>query len=249
MNQNKWKVLIADDEPAARRGVRQLLANFSDFEVVGECRNGIEVISALTESPVDVLFLDIQMPEMNGFEVIKHGNFERDPEIIFLTAYNQFALHAFEVEALDYLVKPVSLERFSLTVKRLQKRLSSGEPVNPTERDECLAVTTSRGVAVININDIDWIESAGNYSRLWVGSEGYFLRESLQILSERLHKYDFRRAHRSALVRLDNICELKRERSGVLTAILTCGTKIPISRRRRTDFVNAIKRSGLVVSP
>ena len=110
MKQPRWKALIADDEPAARRGVRQLLAAFPEFEVAGECRNGAEVLATLDTSPPDVVFLDIQMPGIDGFEVIKRRTVERMPAVVFLTAFDQFAIRAFETEALDYLVKPVDMD-------------------------------------------------------------------------------------------------------------------------------------------
>src|SRR5215216_2550310 len=129
----KWKVLIADDEPVARRGVRQLLANFPEFVVAGECRNGAEVLNTLETSAPDVVFLDIQMPGIDGFEVIKRRTPERMPAVVFLTAFDQFAIKAFETEALDYLVKPVSEARFAATMKRLLKRLQSASaPRNET---------------------------------------------------------------------------------------------------------------------
>src|ERR671919_491334 len=135
----KWNVLIADDEPAARRGVRQLLAPFSDFVVAGECRNGAEVLTALDSSAPDVVFLDIQMPGIDGFEVIKQRTVERMPAVVFLTAYDQFAIKAFETEALDYLVKPVSETRFAMTMKRLVTRLQSR---SSSTREETIVVTT-----------------------------------------------------------------------------------------------------------
>src|SRR5262245_10924111 len=122
MKQAEWKALIADDEPAARRGVRQLLAVFPEFAVAGECRNGAEVLAALDRCAPDVGFLDIQMPGIDGFEVIRRRTAERMPEVVFLTAFDQFALLAFEAEALDYLVKPVTEARFAATMKRLIKR-------------------------------------------------------------------------------------------------------------------------------
>ena len=125
VKQSKWRILIADDEPAARRGVRQLLAAFPQFAVAGECRNGAEVLAALDVSAPDVVFLDIQMPGIDGFEVIRRRTAERMPAVVFLTAFDQFAIRAFEAEALDYLVKPVSEARFSATMKRLIKRLRS----------------------------------------------------------------------------------------------------------------------------
>src|SRR5688572_1127336 len=166
MTKAEWTVLIVDDEPAARRGVRQLLAAFPEFTVAGECRNGAEALAALNASAPDVIFLDIQMPGIDGFEVIRRQTVERMPEVVFLTAFDQFALRAFDAEALDYLVKPVSEARFAATMKRLIKRLRSAAT---TTRDENIVVTTSRGSTVINVAEIDWIEAAGNYAQLWIG--------------------------------------------------------------------------------
>jgi two-component system, LytTR family, response regulator len=242
MSSSKWSALIADDEPAARRGVRQLLAAFPEFAVAGECRNGAEVLAALDVSAPDVVFLDIQMPGIDGFEVIRRRSVERMPAVVFLTAFDQFAIKAFEAEALDYLVKPVSEARFAATIKRLAKRLSSS-PRNA--RDERVVVTTTRGAAVLHLSEIDWIEAAGNYAQLWIGQRNYFLRESLQTLEERVSKYGFARAHRRALVRLSGVKELVRTRSGALIAILTSGARIPISRRRSASFSSAVRELGI----
>jgi two-component system LytT family response regulator len=236
VKQAKWKALIADDEPAARRGVRQLLANFPEFVVAGECRNGAEVLAALDASAPDVIFLDIQMPGIDGFEVIKQRTVERMPAIVFLTAFDQFAIKAFETEALDYLVKPVSEARFAVTMKRLAQRLESRSKVTET-----IVVTTSRGAAVLHLNEIDWIEAAGNYSQLWVGTRSYFLRESLQLLEKRVEKNGFVRAHRRALVRLDGVRELTRTRAGASVAVLESGVRVPISRRRSASFTAALR--------
>jgi two-component system LytT family response regulator len=243
MMQAEWKVLIVDDEPAARRGVRQLLAAFPEFAVAGECRNGAEALAALNASTPDVIFLDIQMPGIDGFEVIRRRTVERMPEVVFLTAFDQFAVRAFEAEALDYLVKPVSEARFAATMKRLMKRLRSAATAT---RDENIVVTTARGAMVLNVAEVDWIEAAGNYAQLWVGSRRYFLRESLQLLEERVRKYGFIRAHRRALVRLDGVRELTRDRSGALVAALGCGARVPVSRRRSAAFAAAVRRLGKV---
>jgi len=241
MNPEHWKVLIADDEPAARRGVRQLLAAFPEFSVAGECRNGAEVLSALDSSQADVVFLDIQMPGIDGFEVIKRRTAERMPAVVFLTAFDQFAIRAFEAEALDYLVKPVSQTRFAATINRLKRRLRSPDT---SRRDESIVVTTTRGATVLQVNEIDWIEAAGNYVQLWIGKRSYFHRESLQTLEDRVNKNGFIRAHRRALVRLDGVKELTRTREGALAAILSSGARIPISRRRSAAFVSAVKNIG-----
>jgi len=234
----KWTALIADDEPAARRGVRQLLVAFPEFAVAGECRNGAEVLTALNAASPDVIFLDIQMPGIDGFEVIKQRTVERMPAVVFLTAFDQFAIKAFETEALDYLVKPVSEERFATTMKRLLRRLQSK---SSSAREETIVVTTSRGATVLHLNEIDWIGAAGNYSQLWVGTRSYFLRESLQLLEARVQKHGFVRAHRRALVRLDGVRELTRTRGGALNAVLESGVRVPISRRRTASFTAALQ--------
>jgi two-component system, LytTR family, response regulator len=239
VKQARWKALIADDEPAARRGVRQLLAAFPEFAVAGECRNGAETLAALQSSKPDVVFLDIQMPGIDGFEVIKQRTVERMPAVVFLTAFDQFAIKAFETEALDYLVKPVSEARFAMTMKRLSKRLRS---TSSSTREETIVVTTSRGAHVLHVSEIDWIEAAGNYSQLWVGTQSYFLRESLQLLEERVQKHGFVRAHRRALVRLDGVRELTRTRAGAPVAVLESGVRVPISRRRSASFSTALRQ-------
>jgi len=241
VKQAKWKALIADDEPAARRGVRQLLAAFPEFVVAGECRNGAEVLAALDSSSPDVVFLDVQMPGIDGFEVIKRRTVERMPAVVFLTAFDQFAIKAFETEALDYLVKPVSEMRFAATINRLLKRLQSSERV----REETILVTTSRGATVLHLSEIDWIEAAGNYSQLWVGRRSYFLRESLQLLEKRVEQNGFIRAHRRALVRLDGVRELTRTRAGASIAVLSSGVRVPISRRRSASFTAALRQQAV----
>jgi two-component system, LytTR family, response regulator len=242
VKQARWKALIADDEPAARRGVRQLLSAFPEFVVAGECRNGAEVLTALDTSPPDVVFLDIQMPGIDGFEVIKRRTVERMPAVVFLTAFDQFAIRAFETEALDYLVKPVSEARFAATMKRLLKRLRS---TSQSTGNETIVITTPRGATVLHLNEIDWIEAAGNYSQLWVGARTYFLRESLQLLEERVQQHGFVRAHRRALVRLEAVRELRRTRAGALVAILGSGVRVPISRRRSASFGAAVRQLGI----
>ena len=241
MPTTKWRVLIADDEPAARRGVRQLLAPHGEFEVVGECRDGREVLAALERMTPDVVFLDIQMPEVSGFEVIRRRTADRMPIVVFLTAYDQFAIRAFEAEALDYLVKPVSDTRFAATMKRVAKRLSSGAP---GREERSLVVTTARGALVLPLHEIDWIEAADYYARVWVGSRSYLLRESLKQLERRVGNAGFARAHRQALVRTTAVRALQDGEAGELIAVLATGVRIPVSRRRRAAFASAVRSVG-----
>jgi two-component system, LytTR family, response regulator len=231
----KWRVLIADDEPTARRGVRQLLAAFPDFVVVGECRDGNEVLAALERLAPDVVFLDIQMPEIGGFDVIRRRTPERMPAVVFLTAYDQHALRAFDAAALDYLVKPVSEARFATTMKRLVKHLSGGGA------EPSIVVSTSRGALVLNLREIDWIEAADYYARLWVGGRSYLLRQSLDQLEARVGVHGFVRAHRKALVRVAGVRALQTTSDGELQAVLSSGARIPVSRRRRATVSAAVK--------
>ena len=226
--------MIADDEPAARRGVRQMLAPFVDFTVAGECRDGRETLAALDRLHPDVVFLDIQMPEIDGFEVIRRRTPQRMPAVVFLTAFDEFAIRAFEAEALDYLLKPVSEERFAATIERLTRRLRNG--------DASIAVPTPRGMAVLALHDIDWIEAADNYARLWVGERSYLLRRSLSDLEQRVRTHGFARAHRQALIRVAGVRALEESESGELVAVLGCGAAIRVSRRRRAAFAAAVKR-------
>jgi len=234
----QFSVLIADDEPAARRGVRQLLAAHPRFVVVGECRDGAEVLTSLDTLHPDVVFLDVQMPGMDGFEVIRRRTPERMPMVVFLTAYDQFAIKAFEAQALDYLVKPVSEERFAATAARLVRQLGSSAPA---ARSGALVVTTARGTVVVPLEEVDWIEAADNYARIWTGARSYLLRESLQVLEDRIHDSGFVRAHRKALVRLSAVRRLITRRDGDWVAVLASGARVPVSRRRRSAFAAAIR--------
>ena len=238
VSSRKWRVLIADDEPAARRGVRQLLAPFSDFTVVGECRDGNEVLAALDRLGPDVVFLDIQMPEVGGFDVIRRTTPDQMPAVVFLTAYSQHALPAFDAAALDYLVKPVSEVRFAATMKRLVKHLRREGSAEPS-----IVVSTSRGALVLNLREIDWIEAADYYARLWVGGRSYLLRQSLDQLEARVGAHGFVRAHRRALVRVAGVRALQTTSDGESHALLANGVKIPVSRRRRAAVSAAIRRS------
>jgi len=235
----EWKVVVADDEPAARRGVRQLIAAFPDFAVVAECRDGAEVLDALDSLRPDVVFLDIQMPGMSGFDVIRQRTPDRMPAVVFLTAYDQFALKAFDAQALDYLVKPVTQARFATTMKRLRQQLRGS--LRSRGREQAIVVSTARGTLVIPLHEIDWIESADNYARIRAGNRSYLLRESLGALEEKIRASGFVRAHRRALVRIDAVERLTTNENGLCIAVLTSGARIPVSRRRRARFLDAVR--------
>jgi len=242
------RVLVADDEPLARRGVRQLLAPHPDISVVGESRNGPDTLRALDALKPDLLFLDVQMPEMDGFAVLRSRGVDRLPAVVFVTAHDQFAVRAFEAHAIDYLVKPLNVERFEAALQRVRERLCLLESADlarrltallaaeRAEREkkgiERLVVSTPESDLVIAVAEIDWIGADDYYSRLHVGRSTYLLRESLSSLEARLDRSRFARVHRAAIVQLDAIKELRTTARGD-EAILRDGSRIPVSRRRR----------------
>jgi two-component system LytT family response regulator len=247
------RVLVADDEPLARRGVRQLLAPHPDMTVVGESRNGPETLRALDALQPDLLFLDIQMPEMDGFEVLRARGVERMPAVVFVTAHDQFAVRAFEAHALDYLVKPLQIARFEAALERVRARLRLMDAADlagrltallaaeRAEREkkgvERLVVSTPAGDAVIPAADIDWIGADDYYACLHVGAKVYLLREPLSSLETRLDPARFARVHRAAIVQLDRVRELREQE-----VVLRGGERIPVSRRRRATLEERLQR-------
>jgi two-component system LytT family response regulator len=255
----KIRILVADDEPLARRGVRQLLAHYDDMEVVGESRNGRETLRAIETLAPDLLFLDVQMPEMDGFEVIRIVGVQRMPMLVFVTAYDSFAVQAFEAHALDYLVKPLNVDRFESTMMRIRERLQHAhnadravqlESLLEAERTarqaqgiERLVLTTDSGSLIIATNEIDWIEAEDYYSRLHIGAKTYLIRESLTSLQSRLNPLDFLRVHRSAIVRLERIRAIGMEESGG-TIVLHDGQRLPVSRRNKAAVKKFFHRTS-----
>jgi len=234
--QKTWRALIVDDEPMARRGVRQLLAVFPSYQVVGECRDGREALIALDRLRPDVVFLDIQMPGIDGFALIERQSIDRMPAVVFLTAYDEYALKAFEAQALDYLLKPVSERRFAAMIRRLSAHLQT-----KTSHEAGLVVDTTRGVAVVRFDEVDWIESADNYARIWTGERSFLVREPLRALTRRLQPEGFLRVHRRALVSIASVREIRSTSSGQSVVVLTNGRTITVSRRRRADLIATMR--------
>jgi two-component system LytT family response regulator len=240
------RVLIVDDEPLARRGVLLRLADQRDIEVVGECSNGKEALQRISDLGPDLIFLDIQMPRMNGIDVLRHLSRKSMPVVIFLTAYDEYALAAFEVQALDYLLKPIDDSRFRAALERakhlirlkqqdelyerLQKLISLHEEQKSDSFIKRFAVRSGERVGFIHVGDINWIEAAGDYAELHTTEKTYLIRESLSSLENRLHPDHFLRIHRSAIVRLDRIVRITAaaNRDGFLT--LRDGTSLRYSR-------------------
>lgn len=215
------RVLIVDDEPLARRGVCLSLREFADIEIVGESEDGPSAVEKILDLSPDLVFLDVQMPGMDGFEVLRTLPQENLPSVIFLTAYEQHALRAFEVHALDYLLKPVDDRRFSAAVNRARKLVDSASKTQLAERilkmlgrdsekyASRFVVRTGSRIQVVLAENTQWIGAAGNYSELHVHGRSHLLRESMNSLERKLDPARFLRIHRSRIVRVDCILELQ----------------------------------------
>ncbi len=229
--------LIVDDEPLARRGIRQLLAREKDITVVGECRDGREALAAIDSLAPDIVFLDVQMPELDAFGVIRERGVERIPIVVFVTAYDAFAVQAFEAQALDYLVKPLVAARFASAMARVRERVRIGDVEGQTTRlRAALVVGTPTGSLMVDAADIDWIEAEDYYSRVHARGAQHLIRESLASLCRRLDSTQFARVHRGVLVRLDRIREIRSTPDGGTVALLRDGTSVPVSRRQRATL-------------
>jgi two-component system, LytTR family, response regulator len=215
------RALIVDDEPLARRGVALRLKKFRDVEVVGECGDGSSAVEKIVELSPDVVFLDVQMPGMDGFEVLRALPGEDLPSVIFLTAYEQHALRAFEVHALDYLLKPVNDERFGDAVQRARQVKDAGSRIQMAERilrmleaDPAryvsrFPVRVGSRIQIVLTDDVEWIAAAGDYAELHIASRCHLLRETMNSLERKLDPEQFIRIHRSRIVRAKCVRELR----------------------------------------
>jgi two-component system LytT family response regulator len=215
------RVLIVDDEPLARRGVAARLRKFSDVEIVGECADGASAVESILRLGPDLVFLDVQMPEIDGFDVIRALQTDQLPAIIFLTAYEEHALRAFEVHALDYLLKPLDDERFSMAVNRARQQLDTtrkaelvGRMLRSLEQNGSgytsrFVVRVGSRIQIVMVDDLDWIAAAGDYSELHTLNATHLVRETMNTLERKLDPDKFARIHRSRIVRLDRILELR----------------------------------------
>jgi two-component system, LytTR family, response regulator len=252
---DRIRAIIADDEPLARRGVRQLLAAHQDIAVIAETRNGRETIRALRELKPELVFLDVQMPNLDGFDVIKEIGPKSMPVLIFVTAYDEFAVRAFEAHALDYLVKPLEEARFTQALERVREELRSMKSVSLSRKlaallaareveraRERIVVLTSSGKLILNADEVDWIEADDYYAAIHARHGRHLVRESLASLEKRLNPERFLRIHRSAIVNVDRICEIRREKAETLL-ILKDGIRVPVSRRRRALVTRLLRAS------
>ncbi len=246
--------LIVDDEQPGRHKIREMLKHESTIEIIGECTNGADAVEAIQSKKPDLVFLDVQMPEMDGFGVIKKLGVSNLPEIIFVTAYDHYALQAFEVHALDYLLKPFDKERFQNALQRAkdrvlqrdqsamgQKLLSMLQEIKLNQKHSDRLVVKSEGkVFFLKTDEIDWIEAAGNYVRLHAGGESHLLRETMSGIQKKLNPNQFIRIHRSTFVNIEQIKELQPWFHGEYVVILKEGTQLTMSRGYRNNLTELL---------
>lgn len=250
----KIRALVVDDEPIAREGLRMHIAAEADMEVIGECANGLEAVRAIEEHAPDLVFLDVQMPGLDGFGVLEAIGAEQMPAVVFVTAYDQYALKAFEVHALDYLLKPFDHERFQKAIERarmeIQKETSRDvntrllallENLRSEQRHlERLVIKAGGRIFFMNVDEIDWIEAADNYVKLHAGSETHLLRETVNNMESRLDPEKFVRIRRSTIIHINRIKELRPLPNGEYTVVLRNGTELSSSRRYRGRLSNIL---------
>lgn len=252
----KIKALIVDDEPLARRNIRLLLKEDPQIELIGECGSGAEALKAIQKQPPDLLFLDIQMPLMNGFEVLEKIDAAQIPAIVFVTAFDQYAIKAFEVHALDYLLKPFDDARFEKALRQAKSQIEQREmnelsrrlvalledrDAQPPKAQRSgyisrLMVKSASRVFFLKVDEIDWVEAADYYVKLHVGRKAHLLRETMSDMEAKLDPEKFLRIHRSTIVNLDRVKEMHAHFNGEYLVILHDGTELKLSRSRREQL-------------
>jgi two-component system LytT family response regulator len=254
----KTRILIADDEPLARERLRKLLSAEPQIDLIGECSNGREAVEAIRKESPDLVFLDVQMPELDGFGVLQELEKSERPAVIFVTAHDKFALRAFEVHALDYLLKPFDRERFQTalhralehlqkhTTRELNDRLSAllADVRQEPKYTERLAIKSSGKVVFLKASEIDWVEAADNYVNLHAGAESYLHRETMSALEEILDPARFLRISRSTIVNIDCVKELQPLFHGEYSVILKNGARLTLSRGYRDKIQQFLGKNG-----
>jgi two-component system LytT family response regulator len=238
------RALVVDDEPLARRAIRRFLGKNSGVDIVGECGDGESALRAIRERKPDLVFLDVQMPEMDGFQVLSEIGANEMPVTIFVTAYDRYALRAFDANAIDYLLKPIGKERFERALTRAQHRIAGQFNCDEVHRiissleqlavariyPDRLSIPKNGRLLFVATKDIDWIEAEGNYVRLHIGNRDYEFRETLAALEEKLSPSEFLRIHRSTIVNIHRIKEIQAWFHGHHRVLLENGTELRMSR-------------------
>ena len=244
------RALVVDDEAPARRRIRRLLAAEPDVAVVGECGDGASAIAAIASARPDLVFLDVQMPERDGFDVVKSIPPRQLPAILFVTAHDRYALRAFDVHAVDYLLKPFTGDRFRTALDRARERIARHAPdaalaglaAELRQRAAYLSrvpVKTGGRTVLVDLATVDWMEAADNYVRLHVQQREYLVRETLAALDAQLDPDLFARIHRSIIVRIDRIVELRPTSHGDAEVVLRGGARLAVSRTWRHRLPHA----------
>jgi two-component system LytT family response regulator len=241
------RVLLVDDEPLVRQGIRDFLVDEPDVVVVGECGNGLEALETIARERVDLVFLDIQMPELDGVGVAAALTAQEGPAVVFVTAYSEHALRAFEVNAVDYVLKPFDRERFRAALGRARGRIAAGERTELSSRLSAVLAELERArgyaqrilvrsdgrIRLVAVGEVDWIEAADNYVRVHAGAERHLVRETMAAMEARLDPSRFARIHRSTIVNLARIRELQPTFNGEYVVLLHTGAKLTLSRGYR----------------
>ncbi len=251
-----FRSLIVDDEPLARKRLRRFLSTENDFEIVSECENGKEAIAAIQNLSIDIVFLDVQMPRTSGFDVITAVGVECMPLTIFTTAYDQYAVRAFEAHALDYLLKPISQNRFHAVLDRVRNNMVQTKQVLDAQvldqlvrRQEDargltrLVIRSEGKIQFLDTREIDWIQAEGNYIRVQVGPSAHLLRRTLSDLAKDLDASRFIRIHRSTIVNIERIKELRPYFHGDYIVYLRDGKRLTLSRSYRKEIEKVLKQS------
>ncbi|HSC27347.1 MAG TPA: LytTR family transcriptional regulator DNA-binding domain-containing protein [Vicinamibacterales bacterium] len=253
----KTRVLIADDEPLARERLRTLLGDEPWVQIAAECQSGVETIEAIARHSPDLVFLDIQMPDATGFDVIAAIEPGRMPLVVFVTAFDEYALRAFDVHALDYLLKPFDRERFQQTLNRARQQLErrpNGDFEQrlidlvrdlkpPDNRRPRFVIKAGGRVFFVRADEVDWIESAGNYVKLHVGTDAHLMRETMSALEARLDPAIFFRIHRCHIVNIERVKELQPWFNGEYVVFLQNGTRLTLSRGYRDKLQERLGRT------
>jgi len=238
----KIRALLVDDEPLARSNLAVLLRLDPDVEIICECGSGMQALAEIRNTKPDLVFLDVQMPECDGFDVLELLGGDVPPVVVFVTAYDQYALRAFEAGALDYILKPFDNARFDRALARAKERISQSG--NVPRNVEHLVVKNAGQISFLKISEIDWIEAADYYSCLHVGTKTHLLRRSMSELEQELDQDIFCRIHRSTIVKLDRVRGLKLNESGEYEVLLDDGTRLRLSRGYRKQLQSRLGIRG-----
>lgn len=244
------RAILVDDEPLARDGLRLLLETETDIQIEALCANGEEAIAAVSRSKPDVLFLDIEMPGMNGFDVIREIGLQHMPLVIFVTAYNQYAVEAFEFHAMDYLQKPVRKDRLQSSLRRLRQQLEHSTALENSSKlgsllelfkqlpasdqngmsNDRIIVKSHGHIHFLNASEIFWVEASGDYVTIHTAEKSHLLRETMHNMEKRLEPHGFKRIHRSSIINLDFVSELKTGKNNDYQVVLRDGTELNLGR-------------------